>query len=152
MVAHARRAVDNPAPDAAGPAAAVVAAAAPVASEMNIRLLSIEREGVIRLATSGTITAHNFDPSGRNPLERILGQTWSTMRVAVDMSQTSYVDSSAVGWLIATAKAFKTGGGRVVLYDVPPGVRQMLDLLKVDRLVPLADTVAGAREALLRAE
>ena len=116
---------------------------------MNITLVSIEKEGLVKLASSGNITASNFDPSGRNPLERILGQNWSSFRVLLDMNKTHYIDSSAIGWLIATTKAFRTGGGQLVIHDVPSNVRQMLDLLKVGKVVPIADSVITAREMAL---
>ena len=47
---------------------------------VNLSLVAIEKEGLVKLAASGSITAANFDPSGKNPLERILGQNWATFR------------------------------------------------------------------------
>jgi anti-anti-sigma factor len=115
---------------------------------MNLNLVAIEKEGLVKLAATGEITAANFDPSGKNPLERLLGQNWSSFRVIVDMRQTTYVDSSAIGWLLASNKSFKQNGGALVVHDVPPTIRQMLDLLKVGKVVSIAESAAAAREII----
>jgi|GEM_PF-933942 len=116
---------------------------------LNISLVSIEKEGLVKLASTGAITAASFDPTGRNPLERILGQNWASMRVLVDMKKTTYVDSSAIGWLIATHKSFKDAGGRIVIHDVPTSVRQILDLLQVGRVITITDTAQQAKDIVL---
>jgi anti-anti-sigma factor len=115
---------------------------------MKINLVSIEKEGVIRLATDGAITAGDFDSSGINPLQGLLGQNWNTMRVLINFEKTDYIDSSAIGWLIGTSKILKGGGGAIVIYNVQPAVRQILDVLKVGKVVPMADDEAAAREVL----
>jgi anti-anti-sigma factor len=115
---------------------------------MKINLVSIEKEGMIRLATDGAITAGDFDSSGVNPLQGLLGQNWATMRVLVNFEKTDYIDSSAIGWLIGTSKSLKTAGGAIVIYNVQPAVKQILEVLKVGRVVPMADDENAAREAL----
>ena len=112
---------------------------------VNLSLVAIEKEGLVKLAASGSITAENFDPTGKNPLERLLGENWSTFRVILDMRSTTYIDSSAIGWLIGSHKAFKAGGGSLVLHDVPVSIRQMLELLHVDKVIPIAPSAQAAR-------
>jgi anti-anti-sigma factor len=115
---------------------------------VNLSLVAIEKEGLVKLAASGSITAENFDPTGKNPLERLLGENWSTFRVILDMRQTTYIDSSAIGWLIGSHKAFKSGGGAMVLHDVPVNIRQMLELLHVDKVIPIAANAQAARSTV----
>ena len=112
---------------------------------VNLSLVAIEKEGLVKLAASGSITAENFDPTGKNPLERLLGENWSTFRVILDMRSTTYIDSSAIGWLIGSHKAFKSGGGAMVIHDVPVNIRQMLELLHVDKVIPIAPNAQAAR-------
>jgi stage II sporulation protein AA (anti-sigma F factor antagonist) len=112
---------------------------------VHLSLVAIEKEGLVKLAASGSITADNFDPTGKNPLERLLGENWSTFRVILDMRQTTYIDSSAIGWLIGSHKAFKSGGGAMILHDVPVNIRQMLELLHVDKVIPIAANAQAAR-------
>jgi anti-anti-sigma factor len=115
---------------------------------VNLSLVAIEKEGLVKLAASGSITAENFDPTGKNPLERMLGENWSTFRVILDIRQTTYIDSSAIGWLIGSHKAFKSGGGAMVLHDVPVNIRQMLELLHVDKVIPIAANAQAARSTV----
>ena len=51
---------------------------------MKLSLISIEKEGFIRVATDGNITSTDFDANAKNPLEQIMGQTWSGNKVLLD--------------------------------------------------------------------
>jgi anti-anti-sigma factor len=120
-------------------------AAGPAA--MKLSLVAIDKEGFIRCATDGNITAAAFDgdTSGKALMEATLGQTWSANKVVLDMSKTNYIDSTAVGWLISANKQFKANGGQFVIHSVQPAVRQVLDLLKIGKVVPIVDDEAAAR-------
>lgn len=115
---------------------------------MKIALAGIERDGFVKLVADGTITAGDFAADGKNPIEGLLGPAWATFRVILDMGSVSYIDSSAIGWLIGTQKAFKDAGGAIAVYRIQPTVKQVLDLLKVGRVVPLAETEDAARQAI----
>lgn len=115
-------------------------------SFMKLTLVSIEKQGLIRIATDGAITAADFPADGKNPLEGMLGVTWSATRVILDMGKTSYIDSSAIGWLIGTARAFRDAGGTFVIHSVQPPVRQMLEVLKIGRAVPTVEDEDAARD------
>ena len=62
------------------------------------------------------------------------------------MKETTYIDSSAIGWLIGSNKGFKQQGGSLVIHDVPSSIKQMLDLLHVGKVIQIAPTAAQARE------
>ena len=121
-------------------------------AEMKLTLVSIEKEGLIRAATDGNITAADFAADGKNPLETLLGLTWSSTRVLLDFSKTSYIDSSAIGWLIGTSRAFRDAGGTFVIHSVQPAVRQIMDVLRVGRVVPMASDEADARKVVTGAQ
>ncbi len=112
---------------------------------MKLSLVSIEKEGFIRVATDGNITSTDFLADGKNPLEQIMGQTWSGNKVLLDMDKTNYIDSTAIGWLISCHKEFKNKGGVFVVHSVQPAVKQVLDLLKIGKVVPIMDNEAAAR-------
>jgi anti-anti-sigma factor len=116
-----------------------------VADNTILSLVSIEKEGYIRVAANGSITASVAHFLGKNPLETVLGATWANNRVLIDLSQTDFIDSAAIGWLIATAKEFGRKGGRLAVHSVTPRVRQMLNLLKIGQLVPLLSDEESAR-------
>ena len=40
---------------------------------MKLTLVSIEKDGLIRVASDGSITSEDFKAEGKNPLEDVLG-------------------------------------------------------------------------------
>ncbi len=112
---------------------------------MKLSLVSIEKEGFIRVATDGNITSTDFLADGKNPLEQVMGQTWSSNKVLLDMDKTNYIDSTAIGWLIRCHKESKASAGTFVVHSVQPAVKQVLDLLKIGKVVPIVENEAAAR-------
>jgi len=110
---------------------------------MKLSVTSIAN-GLVRVAAEGEITVRDFQAEARDPLAVLLGDKWPTQKVIVDMSGVTFVDSSAVGWLITWRRQFERGGGMIVLHSVQPRVRQVLDMLKVGRVVPLVASEAAA--------
>lgn len=115
---------------------------------MKLSLVSIEKEGLVRIAAEGRATYEDFPTSGRNPLETLLGTNWATNRVLLDMSDASYIDSSAIGWLISANKELKSKGGRLAVHSIPPNIKQIFDLLKIGKAVSLAEDEAAAKSLL----
>ena len=116
---------------------------------MKLSLVSIEKDGLIRVASEGNITSADFQADGPNPLAALLGQTWSSNRVLLNFEKTNYIDSTAIGWLISCHKEFKANGGRFIVYAIQPQVRQVLDLLKIGKVVPLVENESEARALAL---
>lgn len=113
-------------------------------SAFKLQLVSIDRDGIIRVAAEGPIT---FDSvlADKNPLQLLLGETWSSNRVILNLDKTNFVDSAAIGWLISTHKEFKAAGGTLVVHSVRSNVRQVLDLLKVGKIVNITEDEKTAR-------
>ncbi len=70
--------------------------------------------------------------------------------VVVDLSAVKFLASVGIGALIASAKAVKQRGGKMVLV-VNDGstVRMSLEATGVDQLIPVFDSVADAEKAAL---
>ena len=113
-----------------------------------LHLESIERDGCIRVASRGNITAADVSLSIKNPLESLLGGNWAGNRVILNLAQTDFLDSTAIAWLIATSKQVRTAGGRLAIHSIVPRARQMLDLLKISKIVPIVADEAAARELI----
>ena len=113
-----------------------------------LSLISIDKDGCIRVASTGNLGAGNINFSAKNPLESVLGATWSGNRVILDLSKTDFMDSTAIAWLIATTKQFRTSGGSIAIHSVAPRARQMLDILKIGKVIPIAANEAAARQFL----
>jgi hypothetical protein len=60
------------------------------------------------------------------------------------MRAVPFMDSSAIGWFMTSRREFERGGGLIVLHSIQPRVRQVLDLLRVGRALPLVDNEASA--------
>ncbi len=116
---------------------------------MQLKLNSQWQEDVLQVATTGRITARELVGSlDRNPLAELLGPGWASRKVALDMDDTEFVDSAAIGWLIQSHRDFQRAGGGIVLHSIRPPVRQVFDLLKVGAAVPIRDSPAAAKAAL----
>jgi anti-anti-sigma factor len=115
---------------------------------MKLSLVSIEKAGPIRVAAEGLVTADDFDSEAANPLGSLLGETWSNNNVLLDLSRVTYIDSSAIGWLISCHRGFKAGGGRFIVHSIQPAVKQILDMLRIGQVVSLAEDEAAARALL----
>ena len=112
---------------------------------MKLSLLSVA-DGVVRVGNEGTITSADFTASGPHPFEQVVGQDWGRNKVLLDMHKTSFIDSSAIGWLINCHRSFKGQGGQLILHSIPPGVRQVLNLLKIGQVLALADNEKSAMD------
>ena len=115
---------------------------------MKLTITSIEKDGIIRVACDGSILADDFPADAKNPMAQLLGDTWSANRVILNLDKTHFIDSYAIGWLINTTKEFKAHGGALVIYGVRTQVRKLLELLKIEKVVPMADTEATARSLI----
>ena len=109
----------------------------------KLSLVSIDKDA-IRVAAEGPITYESVIAE-KNPLANLLGETWSSNRVLLSLDKTHFIDSSAIGWLISTHKEFKASNGKFVVHSIRPPVRQVLDLLKVGKVVCFADNEQAAR-------
>ncbi len=109
---------------------------------MKLSLVS-ETDGVARLAAEGKMTAEDFRES-TNVLEGVMGPQWATKKAVLDMGKVGYMDSSAIGWLLSANKHFRQGGGKLVLYAVPPNISQLFSLLKIGTTVSIAPKEADA--------
>jgi anti-sigma B factor antagonist len=69
-------------------------------------------------------------------------------RVALDMVNVDYLSSSGVAILVGLKRRIDTRGGKIVLFHVQPIVRDLLQVMKLDRYFPLADDESAALSSL----
>lgn len=116
---------------------------------MKLTLVSDTAE-LVRVRCAGDISQSQLPP-GSEPLVDLLSPTVYARSVILDLEQTSYIDSSGISLLIVWQKRFKRDGGRLVLFNIPPLVQQVLDLLNLRAVLNLA-TDEQAATALAREE
>jgi anti-anti-sigma factor len=118
----------------------------------SLSLLGKEPTGVVHVAAHGEAHSTDFTATKGTYFEAMLGAKWASAHVVMSMEDVPYVVSAAIGWLLTAQKQFRANGGLLVLHSVQPNVLNILKLLKVERVVPIAaDEKAGValqREAL----
>jgi anti-anti-sigma factor len=116
-------------------------------SSMKISLVSIEKAGFIRLAVEGDVTSDDFlDAKGGNPFETVLGQSWASNNILLNLARSAFFDSSAIGWLIDSQRSAQSAGGKLVLHSAQPRVGELFDLLKLRSVLNLKDDEKSARQ------
>src|SRR5438876_11864981 len=116
--------------------AAASGAMADWSPSMKLSVSSIDKH-LVRVEAEGEITMRDFRADGPDPFDTLLGAGWTTHKVVLDFRKVSFVDSSAIGWLMTCRREFERGGGLFVVHSIQPRVRQVLDLLRVGRALPL---------------
>lgn len=67
--------------------------------------------------------------------------------LVVDLSATTFLDSSALGMLVALANRTRAAGGLLSLASVPPAIAQVLELVRLDSFFDTYPDVQAALEA-----
>lgn len=101
-------------------------------------------DGLTLVRCAGKVGLVEFQ-HGRDPLVGLLGRQVYRSRVLFDLSQIDYIDSSGIGWLVVTYKRFCQAKGRIVFHSPSQFVRDTLDLLRLDLVLPLAENEEAAR-------
>ena len=81
-------------------------------------------------------------PGLRIAVDEIVGQ--GTSRIVIDLSDTSFVDSSGLGALVGGLKSARQAGGDLRIAGAPEQVRTVLALTNLDRVLTPHRTVADA--------
>jgi len=108
--------------------------------------LSIARDDgqTVQVAVAGPVTQRELSPF-HEPLGELLGPGGYARQVRLDLSNTSYLDSSGVGWLLTCHKRIRQAGGKLILCALHPTVANVLRVLKLDKLFEIEPAVsAGA--------
>ena len=114
----------------------------------SLSLIGKDPSGVVLIAAKGEARFSDFFLPGGNPrahFDVLLGENWAKQRVLVSMDEVSYLVSSAIGWLLTSQKEFHAAGGHLVIHSVQPSVLGILSLLKVEKVVPIAQDLEAGR-------
>ena len=67
-----------------------------------------------------------------------------TIRIVVDMAETTFLDSSGLGALIAGLKSARQAGGDLRIARPTPSVMTVFELTNLDKVLRARDSVEGA--------
>ncbi len=105
-----------------------------------------QRDGeVVTFRPRGTLDVHRL-PDFDRQLRRALSA--GARHVVWDLGEARLLPSSAIGFLIESARATRAGGGRMVLAGASPQVVSTLAMMGVDTFFVLHPDVATAVRAL----
>ena len=65
------------------------------------------------------------------------------VHLAVDMSGVTFIDASGIGVLVAAANRARQAGGGLSLLAPSPQVRRLLDVFRLDAILPMAERLGG---------
>lgn len=68
----------------------------------------------------------------------------SPLRLVLDLSQVTFVPSDGINELIQLIRAFRTNQGHLALCCLCPSILETLQLLRLNRQIPLFETVEDA--------
>ena len=69
--------------------------------------------------------------------------------VVLDLTDVGFVDSTALGTILASGRRIRDAGGRLALVAATPATRKLLGVVGVDRVIPIYDTTDAALEHLV---
>lgn len=116
--------------------------AAPLQGEMRLRLIG-EQEGALHVDGEGDLCPTELLP-GNDPLVQLLGPEVFSRKVLLGLEKATFLDTRGVSWLVSWHANFQEAGGVLVLHSLPPRVRYVLRLLRLDQVLHTAADLAAA--------
>jgi anti-anti-sigma factor len=92
----------------------------------------------------GEIDLHN-SPSLRTSLLETL-KRWKPKKLILNMSKVPYVDSSAIAVLVEVLKELRQTQGRVMLSELQPRVKGLLEIARLDSIFVIVKSDTEALE------
>jgi len=74
----------------------------------------------------------------------MLGDVEPATRLVVDLSECTFIDSSAVRVLMTTARRVHSDGGVIALVAQDSGILRVLEIAAVDTVLPVYPTLESA--------
>ena len=65
------------------------------------------------------------------------------VHLAVDMSGVTFIDAGGIGVLVAAANRARQAGGGLSLLAPSPQVRRLLDVFRLDAILPMTERLGG---------
>lgn len=89
-----------------------------------------------------------FDLSWAGPLKGELDSVVSSCapehRILIDLSEVTFMDSTALGILVGAHKAAIAAGTTMAMFGAAAGVRRLLQITHIDELMPVYDDLTHA--------
>jgi anti-sigma B factor antagonist len=107
---------------------------------VTINIRTLDKTTILDL--SGSFKAGEAEQAFRTSVGELLSAGVSN--IAVNLAGVSFLDSSGVGSLVHTFLTMKEKGGKFKLFAAPKQVAQTLRLVRLDKVLGLAEDEAAA--------
>lgn len=111
---------------------------------MNFRMSTEELDGVAVIALAGEVDLYTA-PDLKQELVRLIED--GCRAVVVDLSDTTFIDSTTLGVLISGVKRLRPNGGRLELVVTDRTIRKIFDITGLDRVFTLHEERSEAVSA-----
>jgi anti-sigma B factor antagonist len=111
---------------------------------MNFRMSTEEVDGVAVVALAGEVDLYTA-PDLKRELVRLT--EGGTRAIVVDLSETTFIDSTTLGVLISGVKRLRPAGGRLELVVTDRTIRKIFDITGLDRVFVLHEERSQAISA-----
>jgi anti-anti-sigma factor len=111
---------------------------------MEVKVVRYDND-VVRVDVLGSITRDGW-PTQREPLAGLFGEEIYRQTVLLNLSNSNYLDSTGVEWLLIAHKRFSVAGGKLIIHSAKPVMQQILKLMRMNLVLNLAADEEKARE------
>lgn len=115
---------------------------------MELKIVADEGD-VVRLKVLDRIVRGTTDPCS-DPLVRLGGRSIYGKTVLIDMSESDFIDSSGLSWLLVAHKRFCEAKGQLILHSLTPNVLDTLKMMRLNMVLNLADDEEQALQQVRR--
>lgn len=114
---------------------------------MNFRLETIPIDELdFAVALTGEVDLYTA-PELKQELLRLVDQ--GAKSIVVDLSETTFIDSTMLSVLLSTLKRLRPNGGQLGIVCTDRNIRKIFEITLLDRVFPLFETRADAVEELV---
>src|SRR5262249_15927429 len=101
---------------------------------------SRERDGITILDGRGRLAFGQHGPTRVGRVKELVGG--QKVKVALNLAEVTFIDSSGVGELVASLSSVKKAGGTLKAFGPAPFVRDVLRIVRVSTILDIHDTEA----------
>jgi anti-sigma B factor antagonist len=113
-------------------------------SDLTVRSVRVDAETAL-VALAGELDLYSAD-GFRSALDEALEN--GVQRLAIDLSDVSFIDSVALGVLANAMKQLRTSGGGLAVISSNPQIVRVFEITGLDRMIVLAPSLNDALERL----
>ena len=112
---------------------------------MNFGIRSEQADGVSIIALTGEVDLYTA-PDLKEELVRVIDA--GARRVVIDLTDTTFIDSTTLGVLVSGLKRLRPEGGQLMLVITDRNIKKIFEITGLDRVFPIHEARTGALEEL----